>query len=147
MVDQAERQKLIAKYLLSNPNSSVLEISEELALTDRSVRYAVATMINEEKLTRIRGERDNRVFLFSVSTWYAEEITNEGKTSPIDDNKKLCRSLEQTALELEARGFWRRAATVWAELSAIQQTGAGVGVIANRRNTCVRGTPRMRARA
>lgn len=88
---------------------------------------------------------DNRVFLLSVSDWYAQEIAVDAVE--VNDGKKLRLSLEQKALELESRGLWRRAINVWAELSRLQQTGAGVGSIACRRNTCIRAAQRTRAQA
>ncbi|WP_421550944.1 PerC family transcriptional regulator [Kluyvera intermedia] len=48
------------------------------------------------------------------------------------------RQLEITATQLEERGLWRRAATVWAELSRLQKTVTGVAIILSRRNDCIR---------
>lgn len=134
MVDKFERQKAVAHYLLENPQASPVQISEALCLTDRATRYIISVMTESGMILRTRNAVDGRIHNFIVSDWYASELINGQVPEAIGKDQQL----EATANQLESRGLWRRAATVWAELSRLQKTVTGVAMIASRRNRCIR---------
>lgn len=134
MVDKFERQKVVAHYLLENPQASPVQISEALCLTDRATRYIIGVMTESGMILRTRNAVDGRIHNFIVSDWYASELIN----GPVPEAIGKDQQLELTANQLESRGLWRRAATVWAELSRLQKTVTGVAMIASRRNRCIR---------
>lgn len=134
MVDKFERQKAVAYYLLENPQASPVQISEALCLTDRATRYIIGVMTESSMILRTRNAVDGRIHNFIVSDWYASELIN----GPAQATLGKDRQLEATANQLESRGLWSRAATVWAELSRLQKTVTGVVMIASRRNRCIR---------
>ena len=134
MVDKFERQKAVAHYLLENPQASPVQISEALCLTDRATRYIIGVMTESGMILRTRNAVDGRIHNFIVSDWYASELIN----GPVPEAIGKDQQLEATANQLESRGLWRRAATVWAELSRLQKTVTGVAMIASRRIRCIR---------
>lgn len=134
MVDKFERQKAVAHYLLENPQASPVQISEALCLTDRATRYIIGVMTERGMILRTRNAVDGRIHNFIVNDWYASELINGPAPEAIGKDRQL----EATANQLESRGLWRRAATVWAELSRLQKTVTGVATIASRRNRCIR---------
>lgn len=136
MVDKIERQKAVAHYLLENPQASPAQISEALCLTDRATRYIIGVMTESGMILRTRNAIDGRCHHFVLSGWYADELLNGPAPEPEEPGQ--LRQLESTATQLEKRGLWRRAATVWAELSRLQNTVTGVATIASRRNRCIR---------
>ena len=136
MVDKFERQKAVAHYLLENPQASPEQISEALCLTDRATRYIIGVMTESGMILRTRNAVDGRIHNFIVSDWYADELVNGPAPDPTEHGH--LRQLEATANQLESRGLWRRAATVWAELSRLQKTVTGVAMVASRRNRCIR---------
>lgn len=142
MVSKIERQNAVANYLLDNPQASPAELSEALCMTDRATRYIVSLMVNNGMIIRAKNVVDGRCHRLALSSWYANELVN----GPVK-GLTVCNQLQQleiTATQLERRGLWRRAATVWAELSRLQQTVTGVAAIASQRNRCIR-TARSRA--
>jgi hypothetical protein len=136
MVSKIERQNAVANYLLDNPQASTIEISEALSITDRTVRYIVSVMLENGTVIRSKNAGDRRCQRLVLSTWYAEEMVNGPAAGPAKGG--YLRQLEITATQLEERGLWRRAATVWAELSRLQKTVTGVAIILSRRNDCIR---------
>lgn len=136
MVDKFERQKAVAHYLLENPQACPAQISEALCLTDRATRYVIGVMTESGMIIRTRNAIDGRIHNFVVSDWYADELVNGPAPEPTERGQ--LRQLQATATQLEKRGLWRRAATVWAELSRLQKTVTGVSLIASQRNRCVR---------
>ena len=142
MVSKIERQNAVANYLFDNPQASPAEISEALCMTDRATRYIVSLMVNNGMIIRTKNIIDGRCHRLALSDWYADELAHGPATEPAAFNQ--LRQLEATATQLEQRGLWRRAATVWAELSRMQQTVTGVAMIATQRNRCIR-TARARA--
>ncbi|WP_333497536.1 PerC family transcriptional regulator [Kluyvera sp. CHPC 1.2972] len=134
MVDKFERQKAVAHYLLENPQASPVQISEALCLTDRATRYIIGVMTERGMILRTRNAVDGRIHNFIVSDWYASELIDGPAPAALGKDRQL----EATANQLESRGLWRRAATVWAELSRLQKTVTGVATIASRRNRCIR---------
>ncbi|WP_419058151.1 PerC family transcriptional regulator [Kluyvera georgiana] len=136
MVDKFERQKAVAHYLLENPQACPAQISEALCLTDRATRYVIGVMTESGMIIRTRNAIDGRIHNFVVSDWYADELVNGPTPEPTERGQ--LRQLQATATQLEKRGLWRRAATVWAELSRLQKTVTGVALIASQRNRCVR---------
>ena len=136
MVDKFERQKAVAHYLLENPQASPVQISEALCLTDRATRYIIGVMTESGMIIRTRNTIDGRIHNFIVSDWYADKLVNGPEPDPIELGQ--LRQLQATATQLEKRGLWRRAATIWAELSRLQKTVTGVAMIASQRNRCIR---------
>ena len=134
MVSKIERQNAVANYLLDNPQASPAEISEALCMTDRTTRYIISAMLERRVIVRSKHISDGRCNRLSLSTWHETGDTPQTAHQQLMD----------LANKLEQRGLWRRAATVWAELSRLQQTVTGVAMIASQRNRCIRA---VRARA
>lgn len=136
MVSKIERQNAVANYLLDNPQASPAQISKALCMTDRATRYIVSSMLENGTVIRSKHNADGRCHRLVLSSWYADELVN----GPAPGSTEVCylRKLELTATQLEKRGLWRRAATVWAELSRLQKTVTGVAMIASQRNRCIR---------
>lgn len=124
MVSKIERQNAVANYLLDNPQASPAEISEALCITDRNLRHIINSLIDSGTIARCKRSEDSRWYRFVLNTRQAES--------------NQLSQLEAVATQLEKRGLWRRAATVWAELSRLQKTVTGVAMIASRRNRCIR---------
>lgn len=132
MVSKIERQNAVANYLLDNPQASPAEISEALCITDRNLRHIINALIESGTITRCKRSEDSRWYRFVLNT------RQVGKSSGQSAESSQLSQLQATATQLEKRGLWRRAATVWAELSRLQKTVTGVALIASQRNRCVR---------
>ncbi|MFU0854001.1 PerC family transcriptional regulator [Kluyvera cryocrescens] len=132
MVSKIERQNAVANYLLDNPQASPAEISEALCITDRNLRHIINSLIDSGMIARCKRSEDSRWYRFVLNT------RQVGKSCGQSEESNQLRQLEVVATQLEKRGLWRRAATVWAELSRLQKTVTGVAMIASRRNRCIR---------
>lgn len=132
MVSKIERQNAVANYLLDNPQASPAEISEALCITDRNLRHIINSLIESGTIARCKSREDFRWYRFVLNT------RQVGKSSGQSAESSHLSQLQATATQLEKRGLWRRAATVWAELSRLQKTVTGVALIASQRNRCVR---------
>ena len=132
MVSKIERQNAVANYLLDNPQASPAEISEALCITDRNLRHIINSLIDSGTIARCKRSEDSRWYRFVLNTRQVDKASSQSaKSSQLSQ-------LEVVATQLEKRGLWRRAATVWAELSRLQKTVTGVAMIASRRNRCIR---------
>lgn len=132
MVSKIERQNAVANYLLDNPQASPAEISEALCITDRNLRHIINSLIDSGTIARCKRSEDSRWYRFVLNT------RQVGKSCSQSAESNQLSQLEVVATQLEKRGLWRRAATVWAELSRLQKTVTGVAMIASRRNRCIR---------
>ena len=132
MVSKIERQNAVANYLLDNPQASPAEISETLCITDRNLRHIINSLIDSGTIARCKRSEDSRWYRFVLNT------RQVGKSCSQSAESNQLSQLEVVATQLEKRGLWRRAATVWAELSRLQKTITGVAMIASRRNRCIR---------
>lgn len=132
MVSKIERQNAVANYLLDNPQASPAEISEALCITDRNLRHIINSLIDSGTIARCKRSEDSRWYRFVLNT------RQVGKSCSQSAESNQLSQLEVVATQLEKRGLWRRAATVWAELSRLQKTVTGVSMIASRRNRCIR---------
>lgn len=132
MVSKIERQNAVANYLLDNPQASPAEISEALCITDRNLRHIINSLIDSGTIARCKRSEDSRWYRFVLNT------RQLGKSCSQSAESNQLSQLEVVATQLEKRGLWRRAATVWAELSRLQKTVTGVAMIASRRNRCIR---------
>lgn len=132
MVSKIERQNAVANYLLDNPQASPAEISEALCITDRNLRHIINALIESGTIARCKRSEDSRWYRFVLNTRQVDKASVQSAES------SQLRQLEVIATQLEKRGLWRRAATVWAELSRLQKTVTGVAMIASRRNRCIR---------
>ena len=132
MVSKIERQNAVANYLLDNPQASPAEISEALCITDRNLRHIINSLIDSGTIARCKRSEDSRWYRFVLNT------RQVGKSCGQSAESNQLSQLEVVATQLEKRGLWRRAATVWAELSRMQKTVTGVAMIASRRNRCIR---------
>lgn len=132
MVSKIERQNAVANYLLDNPQASPAEISEALCITDRNLRHIINSLIDSGTIARCKRSEDSRWYRFVLNT------RQVGKSCSQSAESNQLSQLEVVATQLEKRGLWRRAATVWAELSRMQKTVTGVAMIASRRNRCIR---------
>ncbi|VFS74242.1 Uncharacterised protein [Kluyvera cryocrescens] len=132
MVSKIERQNAVANYLLDNPQASPAEISEALCITDRNLRHIINSLIDSGTIARCKRSEDSRWYRFVLNTRHL------GKSGGQSAESNQLSQLEVVATQLEKRGLWRRAATVWAELSRMQKTVTGVAMIASRRNRCIR---------
>ena len=132
MVSKIERQNAVANYLLDNPQARPAEISEALCITDRNLRHIINSLIDSGTIARCKRSEDSRWYRFVLNT------RQVGKSCGQSEESNQLRQLEVVATQLEKRGLWRRAATVWAELSRLQKTVTGVAMIASRRNRCIR---------
>ncbi|HGH3375052.1 TPA: PerC family transcriptional regulator [Kluyvera cryocrescens] len=132
MVSKIERQNAVANYLLDNPQASPAEISEALCITDRNLRHIINSLIDNGTIARCKRSEDSRWYRFVLNT------RQLGKSCSQSAESNQLSQLEVVATQLEKRGLWRRAATVWAELSRLQKTVTGVAMIASRRNRCIR---------
>ncbi|MEM0567568.1 PerC family transcriptional regulator [Salmonella enterica] len=130
----------IANFVYYNPRAPLSAITESAFLgNNNSCSCILSKLIKEGKVIR---ERHKKISLFSAAPGYVPVVDQDAlppKHSPAEIQR-----IEQRIADLEARGMWRRASTLLAELSVMQSTAQGVGLVAHRRNQCIR---KMRASA
>lgn len=134
---QLSRKEQIANFILENPSSRAQDIAEGLYITESGVSTLLKGLVEDEAVTR---HKDGRFYRYTVTEAYLAEVESSEAESFAQQQRLLeLRRLEKVAEQLEAKGFLRRAATVWAQLTGMQNSPLGVGLIAMRRNQCTRG--------
>ena len=133
---QLSRKEQVARFIFEKPHSRAQDIAEGLYITESGVAVLLKGLIEDEAITR---SKDGRFYRYTVTEVYIAEVVLGEAESHVQEQRILeLRRLEQVAEQLEARGLRRRAATVWAQLSGMQNSALGVGLIAHRRNQCIR---------
>ncbi|EIS4806096.1 hypothetical protein ACSD30_000772 [Escherichia coli] len=134
-------KSLVAYFVYKHPNSTPTFIAGSLDIKTDLCRSALYNLLSQGKLTKKKvGKR----FAYSTVPDFIPLATERTETT----NKKYTQSqidnVEKKIAELESRGFMRRAESLLAQLSAMQNSSSGVGLIALRRNECIR---KLRSRA
>ncbi|EPO2591175.1 hypothetical protein ACT8MX_003327 [Escherichia albertii] len=130
------RRARVTNFIHLNPGASSSFISKSLNITNRECIASLSHLTNEGKLIKeVCGLKKT----YHTPANYIPIIENNDleKAPPLYSVSEIRRVEEQVA-QLEKRGLWRRAQTLLAELSAMQNSASGVGLIALRRNRCVR---------
>lgn len=98
-------------------------------LDNNSCSNVLSELVTQGKVIR---EKEGRTSIYSVAPNYCPEPQPTVYTSD-----EIARK-EQQIRDLEHRGLWRRALTELGNLAGMQQTAAGVSIIAQRRSQCLR---------
>ncbi|MBH0365761.1 hypothetical protein PL246_09765 [Salmonella enterica] len=124
----------IANYVYHNPRSPLSVITDASGLDNTcSASGVLSRPIKEGKVFR---ERQGRISVFSATPGYVPVIDWDSIPPKYSVSEK--QAIEEKITELESRGMWRRAATLLAKLSCMEDTAHGVAIIALRRTLCVR---------
>lgn len=133
---QLSRKEQVARFIFEKPHSRTQDIAEGLYITESGVATLLKGLIEDEAVTR---QKDGRFYRYTVTEAYiAESVSSEADCLAQEKRLLELRRLEQIAEQLEAKGLLRRASTVWAQLTGMQNSPLGVGLIAMRRNQCTR---------
>ncbi|POP42368.1 hypothetical protein CHU32_03805 [Superficieibacter electus] len=128
------RKDTLANYLFFNPHTTITVLTEISDCEDyNSCSGLLSKLIKEGKVVR---ERKNNVSFYSSAPGYTPVIDND--SLPAKYTQAEIKKVEEEVIRLQERGFWRRASTLLAELSMMQNTAQGVGVVAVWRNSCAR---------
>ncbi|MCI5275838.1 hypothetical protein OM265_08630 [Escherichia albertii] len=130
------RRARVANFIHLNPGASSPFIAESLNITSRECNAVLSRLTNEGKL--IREECGFKKTYRTPGNYIPVVESNNYEKFPVVHNVSEIRRVEEQVATLEKRGLWRRAQTLLAELSAMQNSASGVGLIALRRNRCVR---------
>ncbi|WP_320709596.1 PerC family transcriptional regulator [Enterobacter asburiae] len=134
MTKPLTQKEQVAVYVRYQPNCAVGDVSEALDMHGATARKLLRELSDEGILNRTR-----KSVQFTYSAAPDAKIPEVALPCMVEKSDPIrMQAAEQKAKELEAKGLWRRAAAMYAEMFGIAGSAVEVARIAKRRKDCLR---------